>query len=271
MRFVHRVLTWGSEEVGAWVATNSEVSCGVHAHEVVRKGVKSSLKIAPESLDIRAVQKLDHHFVVGPLAGCPGRDVTLQATGVVSETEIGVSEVGDGVGRCAGEIGEDRTDVDWPVLERSRGHAPSSSTMGDLDQGSIVGRDAVESLVGAAQSAVTAQGGSRTIESGGLRRVIGPARPVVVGLLTFVSTFVAKGLLVGPGEPTVPGEEVASVVDAESLLDVCCDKVVVPVLATRTFCLGGLWGQLGHALYSGNVAVLLSSGESSPETVSIDY
>jgi len=65
----------------------------------------------------------------------------------------------------------------------------------------------------------------------------------------------------------VPGKEVSSVVNQESLLDMSTEEVIVAVLTARAFRLGRLWRQLGHALNSINVVGLFRLGESRPRSV----
>lgn len=50
--------------------------------------------------------------------------------------------------------------------------------------------------------------------------------PVPVGCVAFVTTLVTKSLFVGVQEPSVPGQEVASIMNAEGLLDVSDNKII---------------------------------------------
>jgi hypothetical protein len=72
------------------------------------------LHVVPESLHVWAVEQLGYHLIIGPLAGRPSRDVTLQAAGVGSKTSVRISEVGDRVRRSAGQVTEDWTKIDRP-------------------------------------------------------------------------------------------------------------------------------------------------------------
>jgi len=56
---------------------------------------------------------------------------------------------------------------------------------------------------------VSRHAGVASIEDGGVERVRGILAPVPVRLVALVAAFVAEGLLVGPGEVPVPGEEVS--------------------------------------------------------------
>jgi hypothetical protein len=65
-----------------------------------------------------------------------------------------------------------------------------------------------------------------TVEDGGILRCVGILWPVPVWGVAFVAALVAESLFVGVEEPSVPGKEIASVMDAEGLLDVRYDEVV---------------------------------------------
>lgn len=231
-----------SEEVRTRVSTNSEVTSPsrilacleyvfleynlrMHTHEFGESWV-TTLHVVPEGLHVRAVEQLHNHLIVGPLPGSPGRDVTLQTARVVPKSHVGVCKVDDRVGRRAERVGEDRTKVDRPILEWARRYTTSTSSLGDLDQRSIIGGDTVEGLVAASSVTVTAHRGGRAIQSRALHRVVSPSGPVVVWLIALVTALVTEGLLISVGEVTMPWEEVASVVDGKCLLDMCCHKVV---------------------------------------------
>jgi len=150
--------TRGGEEIRTGVSAHGEVTSSVHTHEVVGKRGFATLHVVPKGLHVRAVQQFDNHLIVGPLAGGPRRDVTLQAAGVVSDTGIprGGGVISDWVLRRAECVGEDGTKVDRPILEWTRRHATSASALGNLDERRLVGRDTVERLVAAACITVTA-------------------------------------------------------------------------------------------------------------------
>jgi len=153
--------TRGGEEVRAGVSADGKMTSSVHTHKVVGKCVLPTLHVIPEGLHVRAVQKFDNHLIVGPLAGRPGRNVTLQAAGVVSKTTIGSIRSGE-IDRVRGRaecVGEDGTKVDRPILEWTRRHATSASALGNLDQRLQIGRDTVERLVAAACITITAHRG----------------------------------------------------------------------------------------------------------------
>jgi hypothetical protein len=230
------------EEVRTRVRPHSKVTSSVHAHEVVGESILSTLHVVPEGLHIRAVEELDDHLVVGPLAGGPGRDVTLQTARVVSESRVGVSEIRDWVGRSAECVGEDGAKVDRPILQGTRRHTSSSSALGDVDQRCLIRRDTIRGLVAASCITVAAHRGRGAVQSRALHRVISPPRPVVVWLVAFVTALFAQRLLVSIGKVAVPRKKVASVVDSKCLLDVSRNEVIVSVPATRAlgfWCLGG--------------------------------
>lgn len=137
--------------------------CGVYTHEVVGESNLTALYIVPERLHVLAVQQLGDHLVVGPLARGPGRDITLQAARVVAEADltscgrIGVVE--DRIVRSASEIGEDWAKVDRPPFHGTRCDASTPGSMGNVDQWSDIGRDAVARLVCAAKFAIAAERG----------------------------------------------------------------------------------------------------------------
>jgi hypothetical protein len=65
-----------------------------------------------------------------------------------------------------------------------------------------------------------------TIEYRRLLRCVGVLWPVPVGCVALVATFFTKCLFVDVDKPSVPSEEVASVVNAEGLLDVSDNEVI---------------------------------------------
>jgi hypothetical protein len=104
-------------------------------------------------------------------------------------------------------------------------------------------------------------------------------------VVTLVSTFVAESLLIGIGEPAMPWEKVASIMNLvalfsrctdtterrthrKGLLDMRCDKIIIAVLASRTLGLGSLWRKFGYALHCSDVVTLLRGRKGSPAFVS---
>jgi len=110
------------------------VTGGVYTHEVVLEGRDTTLHVAPEGLDVLAVEQLGDHLVVGPLARRPRGDVTLETARIGSKTKIGVEEVSNRIRRSAQRVSKDRPQVDRPVLERAGRHAASSSALRNFNQ-----------------------------------------------------------------------------------------------------------------------------------------
>ena len=150
-------------EVTSWVATDDEVTSGVHAHEVVGKVVRgrTTLEVLPEGLVRLALQQRNDVVVLEPSFAGEAVDVASQAAGVVAQT-VAWSELLVGVQRSAGRSGEQRTEVHLPVFERTGGNATTSLTVRNLDLGIIVERNTSESLVGAALGTLT---GNRSLGS----------------------------------------------------------------------------------------------------------
>jgi len=141
----------GRHKVAAWVATDCEVACGVHAHEVVDKGWHAALHVRPEAVDALAFEQRNDLRVVGPLAGRPGRDVTLEAARVVAETEerglLGVGEVAVRVWGSAGQSAEHGTQVHAEVLEGPVFETAAAVAVGNQDARIHIGRNTVALLL----------------------------------------------------------------------------------------------------------------------------
>ena len=65
-----------------------------------------------------------------------------------------------------------------------------------------------------------------SVEDGRVLRCRRVLRPVPVGSISLVPTLVAECLFINVQEPSVPSQEVTSVVDGEGLLDMGNDEVV---------------------------------------------
>lgn len=161
-------VTVGCYEVAAWVAANGEVAGGVHAHEVVLESRNATLHVCPEAFDALAFEQVDDLLIVGPLAGSPGRDVTLEAARIVAETEerqlCGIREVAVGVGWCAGEAAEDWAHIHAEVLEWPVFKTATTLTMGNEYVRLIICGNSIALLFSATQLAVTAHAGVTTIK-----------------------------------------------------------------------------------------------------------
>lgn len=254
----------GGEEVGAWVATNRKMAGRVHAHEVVLERGNAALHVAPKGLDVLAIEQLDDRGIIGPLARRPRGNIAFKTTWVVSETDFGIHKVADGVRRCAGQVSEDGAEIHWPILQGARGYTAATFALWDLDHRCFVGRDPIEGLVRTSSDTIATNRRSGTVKHRRLHRVVGPSWPVVVGLIAFVPTLFSESLLIRMGEVAVPRKEVTSIVDGEGLLNVCRNKVIIPILAARTHRRRSLGRQLAHALDRRDVILLLRSRKSSP-------
>lgn len=152
-------VTGGSQEVRAWVSTDSEVPSSMHTHEVIGERILATLHVVPERLHILAVEQLYDHLIITPLTGSPFGNIAFQATGVVAESNLTgggrVSEVEDGVVGGACEIGEDWPQIYRPIFHGTRGDAAATAAMWNADQRRSVSRDAISCLVCAAEDTVT--------------------------------------------------------------------------------------------------------------------
>jgi hypothetical protein len=93
-------------------------------------------------------------------------------------------------------------------------------------------------------------------------------------VIALVSAFVAQGLLIRMREPSMPGEEIACVMDLiewsviamgtpggdvhrEGLLDMSRHEIIVAVFTARTVRLGSLWWKFCKALHCRDIVILL--------------
>lgn len=138
-------------EVAARVAANCEVSGGVYAHEVVDERWHAALHVGPEAVDALALEQRHDLRVVGPLAGGPRRDVTLEATRVVAETQewclLWVGEVAVRIWRRASEATEHGTQVHAEVFEGPVFETAAAFAVWNQDAGIDVGWNAVAFLL----------------------------------------------------------------------------------------------------------------------------
>jgi hypothetical protein len=130
-------------EVAARVATNRKVSCGMYAHEVVDESRHTALHVRPEAVDALAFEQRNYLRVVGPLAGGPRRNVTLEAARVVAETQewclLWVGEVAVRVWGRTGQSAEYWTQVHAEVFEGPIFETAAAFTVRDQDAGVHVG------------------------------------------------------------------------------------------------------------------------------------
>lgn len=232
----------GGNEIAARIAANGEVTGGVHAHEIVFEGWDTALHVRPEALDVLALEQADDLLVIGPLAGGPWGDVTLQASRVVAKTQewclLGVGEVAVRVWSHACGTGEDGTQVHAKTFEGTIFETAAAFTVGDEDIWLIIGRYAIALLLSAAQLAVTAHACRASIQCRRRCGISSPHWPVVVWLVAIVSALVPQDLFVRPCEESVPSEEVASVMHRKGLIDVCRNEVIVTTADARCY---GQW------------------------------
>lgn len=119
--------------------------------------------------------------------------------------------------------------------------------------------------------AVAGEGGVGAVEERGVQGVVGPLAPVPVGLRTGVAALVAQGLLVGPGEETMPGEEAGGRVDGKGLVDVDGYEIVITRFGAGHF-EGVELGGLGHeAFHGGDVGATFLLAEGAPGLASFSW
>lgn len=87
---VENWVSWGSVEVGSWVSTDSVVTSRVDS-EVASCEV--TVDVILECLDSTSGDEGEDLRGSGPFGGCVGREITLQAAGVMG---VETSWVGDG-------------------------------------------------------------------------------------------------------------------------------------------------------------------------------
>lgn len=184
-------VTWGSKDISAWVTTNGEVSSSMDT-EFSRCEV--ALHDGLEPVDIGIVT--DERGGIG-VTGEPRRDplgdIPLEAARIVDG-----AVVGDNFG--LGESWRNGSKVDSHVLEWSRVNAPTTVSGGNTVEASWQSIGAVMGFVGT----VSAHAVVTPVEDGRVEWVVGPFAPVPIGLVSFVATLVSQGLLIGPGEISVP-------------------------------------------------------------------
>lgn len=93
------------------------------------------------------------------------------------------------------------------LFERSRGKAASTVPRWNADAAHIWGRNTSVRTVGLWCS-ISRHRCCAAIEYWRCKRIGCPFRPAVIRLVAFVAALIAEGLFVGPGEVSVPGEEV---------------------------------------------------------------
>lgn len=91
--------------------------------------------------------------------------------------------------------------------------------------------------------------------------------PVVVREGALVGTLVSQHLLEGPGEVTVPSQEVTSAMNVVRLLDVCHHKIVVTAFRARCNGGRGLCGQFVEAVDGVGKSDSLLAGQCCPASL----
>jgi hypothetical protein len=199
------------------VATNPEVTAGVHAevvvgevalHSVLEAGdggavddefvcvEKMALSVKMFPVEDRCNITLTANSLRITLRGASVGQVTAQATLVEAQA------VGLRVGRQAVQRRGDRTQADGHIPERTAGHTAGAIAGWDDEAGHVVRGDP-GAVVGDVLS-VAAHGGFAAVEERRADDVVGVLAPVDVGLVAFVAALGAQGVLVGPGEVAVP-------------------------------------------------------------------
>lgn len=108
------------------------------------------------------------------------------------------------------------------------------------------------------------RGGFKTCDSG--------LSPVPVRLSTSISAFLPECLLVKPGEPSVPSKKGTSVVDGQTLADMCRDPIIKARFGTRCEVCASMRCLVLEADDSVGICFTLCVGESTPEVpVSRDH
>lgn len=258
-------VTGGGSEITSGVTAKDEVTSGVHTHETVLEVVRrrAALESLPELLIGGLLDQGDNIVVLEPAFAGEAGDVAGDAARVVAETEGG-AKLHVRVEGSAGRAGKNGAKVDRPVLEGTGSDASTSDAMRDLDQRVLVERNAGPRLIRATQDAISTKGGRRAIKQRGLQGILGPPRVAVIGLGTLIAALIAQGLLVNPHEVTVPRKEVTRHVDAEGLLDMNRNKVVIAVAASWALLLRVFGGRIGQALNCRDICLLLVRGEGGP-------
>lgn len=231
-------VSWGDEEISTWVTTNRVVASSVNTIEAL----------------------LEHDTVNGTL------HVVLEVdNGVVLGDQVDGLVIG---GEAGGEpLGNIATDAAWLVAEvvtcndtlRPEGWSQSGNVGGELALSKWTGLNTSTTLswwnavdasgksisaVVLSEDAVSGHGVGGAVEHWGGQWVGGGFSPVPVWLGTLVVTLLDQGLLVVPGEQSVPCEEGGRVVDGEGLLDVDGNEVIVAGLCSWS----DLWVELGWEL-----------------------
>lgn len=132
----------------------------MYAHEVVNEVVwrSTALQCLPESLVVAALEQGHNVVVLQPPFTCKAINIANKATGVVAKTIARLGDVQVWVKFCTVRPWKDGSQVDLPVLEGTGGHASSTSSMGNLDQGIRVQRNASEGLVLATRRTLSRDG-----------------------------------------------------------------------------------------------------------------
>ena len=238
-------VSWGDEKVSAWVASDGVVTSSVDTIEAILEHdtVDGTLHVILEGGDLIMLgDQVDRLLVDRELLGEPLGHIAADAAWLVSEVVAGdntfSTEGWSQSGNVGGELAlGERTSLD-------------TSTTGSWWNAVDSGGEGVSAVVLSVDT-VSRHGVGGAVEHRGGERIRGGFSPVPVlkfvrwlsaaknqtdtyRLGTLVVTLLDQGLLVIPGEESVPCEEGRRVVDLKCLLNVNGNEVVVAIL--------GSWG-----------------------------
>lgn len=231
-------VSWGDEEISSWVATNGVVASSVNTIEapIEHDTVNDTLHVFLE-VDNGVVlgDQVDGLFIGGEAGGEPLGNIATHAAWLVAE----VVACNDTL--CV-ESWSQRGKVDGKLALSKWTRLNTSTSLSWWNAVDASGKSI--SAVVLSEDTVSGHGVVGAVEQWGGQRVGGGFSPVPVWLSTLVVTLLDQGLLVVPGEKSVPCEEGGSDVDGEGLLDVDSNEVIVAGLGSWS----DLWVELGWKL-----------------------
>jgi hypothetical protein len=198
---VEERVTGRAEEVASWVPSHAVMAASMNSNGV---GARNSLHLHLEVVDVLGIEdQARKRLSVGEFLVRVVGKIALQAARVVRETVA----VRDGCSVSQAQV--DGAEVDLHILEGPALDAATAGTSGDQEV-----RQSIAAQVDVATSrnefSVAGHGESRAVEHGGLLQTsLRSLCPVPVWLIALVAAFVAKSLLVLPGEVSVPSKESA--------------------------------------------------------------
>ena len=251
-------ISWGDEEISTWVTTNGVVTGSVDTVEALLEHdtVNGTLHVVLEVDDGVVLGDQVDGLIIGGEAGRePLRNIATDAAWLIAEV-VACNDTLRLEGWCqSGNVGGELALGKWTRLD-----TPTSLSWWNAVDAS---RKSISAVV-LSEHTVSGHGVSGAVEHWGRQWVGGGFSPVPVWLSTLVITLLDQGLLVVPGEQSVPCEEGGRVVDREGLLDVDGNEVIVAGLGSW----GDLWvkfrWELGQAEDGVGVSLALRWEEGSP-------